>query len=149
MVALGAEECADMALKQIAGLLGMAKGLGVEVAAAFVAAPDIVVFGPGEEDWVALEVPAAVVAFDHAGHMDSLAAVAFADFATLPTVRHPNCYRQQVVVVQGLVADSVSVLPTVGLVDLQWYQQADTLVDGHPAVVAHQLDLEGHLWVAL
>lgn len=149
VVALGAEECVGMALKQIAGPSGMAKGLGVEVAVAVVAALDIVVSGPDEEGWAAWAVPAAVVAFDHAGHTGSLAAVAFADFVIQPDGPHPNCYRQQVVVVQGLEADSVRVHPTVDLVDLLWYQQADTLVDGRLAVMVRRLDLAGRWSVDL
>ena len=87
---------------------------------------------------------AAAVAYDHADHMDSLAVVAFADFATQPNGRRPNCYRQQAVAAQGLEAGSVRVHPIVDLVDRRWYPRVDTPVGGRLAVVAHRLDLAGH-----
>ena len=138
--ALDAGDRVGMVLKQIAGLLKKAKDLGEEVAVAFVAAPDIAGVGLDEEGWVALEAPAAAVAYDRAGHMGSLAVVAFAGFATQRDARHPNCCQQRVAVVQGQEAGFVHGRPIVGLVGLLWYLQADRLVDARLVVAAPRPD---------
>lgn len=91
----------------------------------------------------------AVVPFDRVAHMGSSVAAAFVGSAFQPDGHLPSCSLVQVVAVPDLVEDSVHGHPTVGLVGLLLYRQADMLGDAHPVVVVLPLGWADHLLAGL
>lgn len=90
-----------------------------------------------------------MVPFDRAAHMDSLVAAAFVGSAFQLDDPLPSCSLVRVAAVQDLVEDFEHGHPTVDLVDLRWYQQADTLEDERPVAAVLLLGLADRSLVGL
>ena len=136
---------ADSALAQVDDLLVTASSHDAVVVVAVVVDLGIVCLDLREEGLVAWVGLVAVEACDRAGHRDSSAVAASADFVIQQAARRSSCYPQRAVVVQDQVVGSGRAHPTADRVAHLLCQLVDKLVDARPEVGVRQLGSGVHL----